>query len=480
MKELVFVSSVQSELAVERQAVAEFIRGHLLLGRFFDVFRFEELPASDRTAEEVYLEQVDRAAVYLGLFAQTYGSENEAGVSPTEREFDRATEKGRRRLVFVKGGSQEDRHPKMQALIRKAERQLVRRRFDAVPDLTSALFASLVGYLEEKGAIQQRPIPAIVCPGATLRDVSEEKITWFLSEARAERQFPLSPGSSPAQALTHLNLLEDKRPTHSAILLFGRNPQRFLPAAELKCLHFHGTEVRKPIPSYQIFKQTIFDQADQGVDFVLSRLARAVASREEGPAATVEYEIPPAAVTEAIVNAVVHRAYSAASSIQVYVFSDRVEVWNPGELPYNLTPELLRDQHPSIPRNPLLSEAFYLAHYIEKAGTGTLDMISLCRDASLPEPDFQQRGDQFVVTLWRNWLTEAVLASMSLNGRQEQALLHLKTSGRLTNAEYQRVTGSTKKTASRDLDDLVAQGILQRVGTTGRGTHYILRRKRGH
>lgn len=216
-----------------------------------------------------------------------------------------------------------------------------------------------------------------------------------------------------------MNLLDGKRPTHAAILLFGRNPQRFLPSAELKCLHLHGTEVRKPIPSYQVFKKTIFDQVDQGLDFVLSKLARTVASRDEGPAAQVEYDIPRAAVAEAIVNAAVHRDYTSNAAVQVYVFSDRVEVWNPGELPYSLTPELLREQHASIPRNPLLAEALYLAHYIEKAGTGTLDMIALCREAGLPEPDFEQRGDQFVVTLWRDWLTEALLAALVVNERQK-------------------------------------------------------------
>jgi len=47
---------------------------------------------------------------------------------------------------------------------------------------------------------------------------------------------------------------DDGRPTHAAVRLFCGNPQRYLPTSEVKCLHSHGTEVRKPIPSYQIFK----------------------------------------------------------------------------------------------------------------------------------------------------------------------------------------------------------------------------------
>lgn len=82
-------------------------------------------------------------------------------------------------------------------------------------------------------------------------------------------------------------------------------------------------------------------------------------------------------------NAVVHRDYTSNASVQVMLFSDRLEVWNPGELPAGLTPEMLRLPHASVPRNPLLAEPLFLARYIEKAGTGTLDMIALCREAGV-------------------------------------------------------------------------------------------------
>ena len=133
--------------------------------------------------------------------------------------------------------------------------------------------------------------------------------------------------------------------------------------------------------------------------------------------------------------------------------------------------------HPSIPRNPLISEPLFLAHYVERAGTGTLDMIALCREAGLPEPEFRQDGGQFVQTIWRDWLTPDVLSSLGLNERQMKALAYLKVEGRISNQEYQRAASTTKKTASRDLDDLVDKEVLERIGTTGRGTFYVIARK---
>ena len=80
----------------ERRALKAFVEGDALLRRFFTVFLFEDLPAADRRADEVYLDEVDRCAIYVGLFGAEYGFEDAEGVSPTEREFDRATRQGRR------------------------------------------------------------------------------------------------------------------------------------------------------------------------------------------------------------------------------------------------------------------------------------------------------------------------------------------------------------------------------------------------
>lgn len=82
--ERLFISSVQKELALERTALRDFIRGDALFRRFYDVFLFEDLPASDRRVDAVYLDEVDRSAIYVGLFGDQYGYEDVDGLSPTE------------------------------------------------------------------------------------------------------------------------------------------------------------------------------------------------------------------------------------------------------------------------------------------------------------------------------------------------------------------------------------------------------------
>jgi ATP-dependent DNA helicase RecG len=475
--ERIFISSVQKELAAERRALKDYIHGDALLRRFFEVFLFEDLPAADRQAGEVYLAEVERSHLYIGLFGNEYGFAKAGGLSPTEQEFDHATATGKTRLIYVKGTDDKARHPKMQALIGKAGAQLIRRRFTDIADLNGAVYASLVEHLGRTGALRTLPFDASAPARSQLEDISEDKIRWFLTAAQRERKYALSPDAAPAEALAHLNLLDDQKPNHAAILLFGKEPQRFLPSSEVKCLHFHGTEIRKPIPSYQTYKGTVFDLVDQALDFVLSKIVRSVGTREQGAQAPVEYELPRQAVAEAIVNAVAHRDYTSNASVQVMLFADRLEVWNPGELPPALTPALLRRPHTSIPHNPLLSEPLFLAHYIEKAGTGTLDMIALCREAGLPEPEFRQDGGQFVMTLWRDWLTEARLDELGLNERQRKAVVELKRTKTITNSDYQKITGASESTALRDLKALLDSGLLEKIGETGRSAHYILRPK---
>ena len=62
-----------------------------------------------------------------------------------------------------------------------------------------------------------------------------------------------------------------------------------------------------------------------------------------------------------------------------------------------------------------------------------------------------------------------------MNERQIKAVLYVKEKGRIGNKEYQGVFGVSKPTASRELDDLVRKGILERIGATGRGTYYVLK-----
>lgn len=304
MKTKIFISSVQKEFSAERKALKEYIQGDALLSRFFEVFLFEDSPASDRRAKTFFLEEVRRCGIYLALLGNQYGVEDSSGLSSTHREFKEATRLNKPRLIFIKGSDDHARQSKMRALVAKVGKQLIRRRFNNIAELMPAVYASLVDYLESSGLLRFGPFDAAVCKNAAIKDLSVTKIRDFMGSARLARGFPLQANASSKQILTHLNLLHNDSPTHAAILLFGRDPQRFLISSEIKCARFHGKEVQKPIPFYQVYKGTVFELVDQAVDFVLSKIDRAVGTREHSTQAPVEYELPPEVIREAIVNAI--------------------------------------------------------------------------------------------------------------------------------------------------------------------------------
>ncbi len=395
----IFISSVQREFAAERIALRDYLRGDPLMRRFFDPFLFEDVPATVRRPDALYLDEVERCDLYVGLFGSDYGTEDDEGISPTEREFDHATALGKQRLLFLKTMDGASRHPKMQALTGKAQAELIRARFRGKEDLLAELYASLVEYLGTHELLRW-PFDAAACPNAGFDDLDPEHMTRFVGIARRARQFPLAEDAPGEALLDHLNLLNKERPTNAAILLFGKAPQRFLISSGIKCAHFHGTQVAKPIPSHQVYTGTVFELVDHAVDFVLSKIALSVGTRAESTHAPVAYEIPKEVIAEAIVNAVAHRDYTSGGSVQVMLFADRLEVWNPGRLPLPLTIEKLRQPHESIPGNPLLARAMYLVKYIEQMGTGTLDMMQRCRNAGLQDPEFEATG-QFVTRIRR-------------------------------------------------------------------------------
>jgi predicted HTH transcriptional regulator len=97
----------------------------------------------------------------------------------------------------------------------------------------------------------------------------------------------------------------------------------------------------------------------------------------------------------------------------------------------------------------------------------------------LPEPEFAEWQGGVRVTFAKDPYTPERLRAMRLSERQVRAVLYVKEQGCISNREYQVLIGVSKRTASRDLDNLVQMGILERVGATGKGTRYVLKVSEG-
>ena len=396
----IFISSVQREFAQERRQLCDYIRTDGLLGRFFVPFIFEDMPASEVSAQKAYLTQASECHIYLGIFGTQYGYEDEQGVSPTEREYDIATAHHAHRLTYTLR-TDTPRHPKEQAFISKVEQDVVRRSFSTYEELRTAVYNSLVDYLLKKEIIHNVPFDAAAHPTATYDDIDSDKVRKFVNRAREKRHFPLNFEDGIEQIFSAIHVLtDDGRLTNGALLLFAKDPQRFFRTSEVRCAQFYGTKVEKPIRNYQVYTGSLFEMIDLAVGFVMSRIDAYVGTRDQSADAPVKYELPETAVAEAIANAVAHRDYTSNASVQVMLFRDRLEVWNPGKLPDGFTIQKLHEVHRSEPTNPVIAHPLFMAGYIEHLGTGTTDIIADCEKAGLRTPEFIQ-ADDFRTIIYR-------------------------------------------------------------------------------
>jgi len=273
--------------------------------------------------------------------------------------------------------------------------------------------------------------------------------------------------ASISDVFTHLKLIRDGKLTNAALLLFGKSPRKFFDQAKIKCVQLPNIEVVKPFSSYHIYEEeNLFEQVDKAVAFILDSIKFPVIQQAHTVQVARLREIPEFAIHEAIVNAVAHRDYNTASSVQVMVFLDRVEIWNSGTLPGNLKVEDLRKPHSSHPSNPTLASVLFFGDYIQQVGSGTTEMIRQCKEHGLPEPEFiSVRNLEFKTILARDVYTDTFFQKAGFNERQIRAIKLIKEKSIIALSDLQDVCKeATRKTLYRDLQGLVDKGILKAQG----------------
>jgi len=308
-----------------------------------------------------------------------------------------------------------------------------------------------------------------ICKKATLRDIDEEKLSWFLEKVKVERRLDIKPKIEKKEALKKLTLLENGKLSNASLLLFGKKPQKFFLQAELRCARFKGIDVTSPFTDMKVFNGNIIDQREKAIQFIKDHIS--LHAEIKGTERIERWEYPIEALREAVTNAICHRDYSSSGNIQIRIFDDRTEIWNPGGLPEGLSVEDLKREHESKPRNKLIAKMFFLIKFIEQWGTGTNRMIDEVRKHDLPDPIFKDKTRSFIVIFRKSILTDEILKM--LNERQRKILEYLKENKKITNKGYRKIFNVAKDTAHRDINKLIEMGMILRGGM-GRNTFYQL------
>lgn len=410
----IFISSVQREFAAERKALAKMIREDRWLSGFFDVFLFEECTAKARTPQKVYLDAVAESDIYIGLIGDAYGNVDKDGVSPTEREYDKATELGKDRLIFVKAVD-DNREDAEKQFLRKVSGAVTWRSYETAEKLLEAVYDALYNWLRDNDLVTNKPFDLSTSRNVQLVDLNEDRFEDYKAMVKEAKKVRLGRDSGLMDVLRKLQAVDkgNGRIVNGAIPLFAAHPEETRGSWEICCIQFYGTEQVKPLPSLHTYNGTVFELVDQALDFVLSRADYGVGKLKKGCATEGHEELPREAVREAIVNAVCHRDYASNACVQVMLFRDRLEVINPGCLPKGTTVQDLLISHDSNPRNHVIARAMSWTNYVEKSGSGTGEIIRLCREAGLADPVFESMTGHFKTILWRRGYGEGLVEGPS-------------------------------------------------------------------
>ena len=191
-------------------------------------------------------------------------------------------------------------------------------------------------------------------------------------------------------------MLDTPRATVGGILLFGKEPQRFLSQSGIDLARYSGTDISHEIIDRANLDGTLDELIDQAVTFVKRN------TRSSGIITGTKRidisEYPMDVVREAITNAVAHRDYSIAGSrIRTFIFDDRLEIHSPGGLPNTINLENIAYRQYS--RNRLIMEYLLKLGYVERLGTGIKLMQRRMLEHCGREPEFLEKDDEFIVCL---------------------------------------------------------------------------------
>lgn len=250
-------------------------------------------------------------------------------------------------------------------------------------------------------------------------------------------------------------------PTRAAVLMFCNQPHHDVPEAITLVTQFRGVDGRDIVRTSEI---------EGPIPVLLDKTVRLTQAWTEshfklqGAVLAGESPVPTLALREIIANALIHRKYSVAGAVKVAIYDDRIEIFSPGDLPPGIRVEDLGHGVTDL-RNPLLAKFARKLKIMEKLGTGIRAAVEACHRQALKTPEFIEGANFFKAIFYFEKCLHVSMNSDTL------ALKILKERGWVDKQSLVQA-GVADRTASKILSDLVAKGLLLKVGR-GPKTRYI-------
>ena len=236
----------------------------------------------------------------------------------------------------------------------------------------------------------------IIEESADFSDIETKSVEAFKKEAFTSGRLPQDIVELPVkETLEKLRLATGDKIKRAAILLFGKDPNKFYPNIKVKIGRFGTNDA--DLRFQEVLEGNILELLKQVPEMLNSKfLTRPIVF--EGLQRIEKDTYPVAAIREMLLNALVHRTYMG-SMIQIRVYDDKLTIWNEGNLPEGMTIASLKGHHVSRPRNPLIADVCFKAGFIDSWGRGTIKIFEACENAGLPDATIASLDGGILVTL---------------------------------------------------------------------------------
>ena len=303
----------------------------------------------------------------------------------------------------------------------------------------------------------------------TVEDLDNESFDIFHREAiRSGRMSKDDLKLSNLELLEKLNLLDGTMLKRAAVLLFHRNPEKWITGAFVKIGFFENDadlRYQDEVHGYLMI------QADRVIDLLYTKYLTAEISYDN--ITRIEhYPFPKDAIREAIFNALIHQDFSVGVPVQISVYKDKLYISNDCVFPANWTAETLMQKHRSLPHNPDIANTFFRAGFIESWGRGVEKICRLCKEYGISEPEYTVHPNDIMMMFKANMIVVAQkddTVNDTVNDTANAILALIKQNPSITYEDLTEKTRKSRRTISRIITELKATGTLVRVGSDKSG-----------
>ncbi len=299
----------------------------------------------------------------------------------------------------------------------------------------------------------------------TIDDIDDNALLDFYYSAIHYGRLDM-PQFDKEKLLTILDLIEGEYLKNAAVALFGKDARIGLKLAS------YATEDKVTFTDLRLVNGNVYNLVNLALKYVLENIKWRVdigaRKREETP------EIPEKALREIIVNSFAHADYESTPEIEIGIHPGKIEIYNPGTFPDDLTPfDFINRNISSIKRNKLILDVLFRSKDVEKSGTGFQRVNEIC-NANGVSWNYKKEAYGFFFEFIRPNIYLNTQVKEKLTSQEQIVFNAISSDKNLTKKDIADRLNKSERTIQRTISSLVGKGLIERVGTNNNGYWKII------